>query len=1339
MPEGSLPPMLQTELDRYEAKKNGKASIPAAPEVSWGEISRTLENNTDFRKLYKHLNEAHGLKGAENTTAYLKALLIDQFGWIPKRANSLETMGLVRLSYPALKTAKCPEELLTIGCKDSDWQDFLKICLDYVIRGGRHYMVSGENKLFLTQNTYMTEIYPKDSDKRIKGNPVNKWPVVNQTIGEKVRDDQHRLVLLLCATLGYNNADDFNKEKVAIVNSILSKAWGYLTSNVLELVDNEGKGYMLDLIGDKVKLQLMDTGYLCPVDNVVVDVTFCGYSPRMNGYIGKNNFDRFKVETKFDFPYFPFKSSEIKEDKLMDWIEKNLTCLKEHGVYTELHKRVYAQKPIFISAEHSAQQSREDLDKYEKEFNEGHLNVLSCSTTMEMGVDIGGISEVVMNNVPPKSANYLQRAGRAGRRNESKALALTFCAPNPIGTNTWRHPEYPITHVTETPMLKLESRQLIQRHVNALVFADYVYMKGGIRITANLADFFRSTEDLTYYDSFINHIDAVMSGQRTDLDETYKSIVRGTALNNISLVDSAFATKNDIVRVYDLFQAHMDSINKSIKAIEEEGGSSVALRSIQRQMDNFLKTSLLTYLAENSFLPSAGIPTGLVECMLSNGKETNYPTMHLSQAISAYAPGKQVVKNEWVYEPAGILMKNMYDDNTVRYIIQNCSRCGYTTINHGSALNDCPKCGGKDTMHGIKNMNISTEQRFTEVVEPAAFSVAFGSKPTRKINAQGEMNLIQPVLLEMDPWQGRTSSAKMIVRCSTTKSEILFFNRGRSGYGFAFCPYCGRMVSEAKPNLLDKLLAGHKHLSSGVPCQGGEMNGRNIRRHVLLVGRYQTDFVEVKFYKADNTLEKDEETLYSLGVILSRKLTELLGVNDGEIDFGYDGSNHSIFIYDTALGGAGYSTLFREYKDMVLDKAYETLSGCSCERACTKCLIDRKSQWYLNYLNRQKALDWLEMERKSRIAPKDIADFIQDTSAVTTDFATEMYQVTRNKNVSAMKLYVDNDYSDWHVEDFPYNKLVDELVLSGIDVAFVTGRVIDLNNCSISLKTVLATAMFKHKFQYVDGVLPKNLKPLMTVVFEDGRTKTYFGKNVNNTLSAFWGNGDIFYSMSDFKLKYSDVNLPDMLQQMANSNGTIMFDTRILVDCHLNNLFDKLVEPHNNKWNRIFSSLKGKEVTMEYSDRYLSTPLGCILLAHFIRELQQKIGVTIKSICITVKSLAETSFDKYNVSINSDYKSNDARNNFLSDAVSELVGINAQIIDSGYIEHERCLTVKTMDAELCIRPDAGIAHGWVPFGHDFTDCTDEDFRCNWDLDIHLYNKKQKFSGILYTISFENKR
>lgn len=1335
LPKEILTPGFQTRLTELEAKKNGITTIPKAPEVSWSEISRTLENNTDFRKLYKHLNEARGYKGLNNTTAYLNALLIDQFGWIPKRANSMETMGLTRLVYPDLKRAKCPESLLAIGCKDEDWQNFLKISLDYIIRGGRHYMIAGEYKNFVTQNTYMTEIYPKDSNKRVKNKPVSKWSVIKKSASGKVLEKQDRLVLLLCAALGYNDVENMDDQKVAIVNDLLGKAWAFITSNILELVDTDGKGYMLDLIGPKVKLQLMDTGYLCPVDNVVVDVTFRGYSPRINGYIDKNNFDRFKVATKFDYPYFPFKTSEIEDKKVEKWIEDNLSFQKEQGVLSNLHERVYIQKPIFISAEHSAQQSREDLEKYEKEFNEGHLNILSCSTTMEMGVDIGGISEVVMNNVPPKSANYLQRAGRAGRRNESKALALTFCAPNPIGANIWQHPDYPITHLTETPLLKLESRQVIQRHVNALVFADFVSAQGGIRVTAHLEDFFISPDGVSFYDKFLIHIDNIIGGSGMALETSYKTLVKGTALDNIPLSEAVFLTKKDIVSVHNIFKARLDSLDKSIKTVQDEDGSATALRLMERQKGNFMKTSLLTYLAENSFLPSAGIPIGLVQCMLGNEDNKNDPTMHLSQAISAYAPGKQVVKNEWIYEPAGIHMKTIYDDNTSRYILQNCNHCGYTTINYGSAMNNCPKCGKENSMHGIKGMQLSTEQRFTEVVEPVAFSVPFGSQPTRKMNARGEMNLIQPVLLEMEPWQEKTSSAKMTVRCSTSKSEILFYNKARNGYGYAFCPYCGRMEAEQNIDFSKSPLIGHRHLINGVTCPGGD--GRNIRRHVLLVGRYQTDFVEVKFYNSNNSLVTDSETLYSLGVILSRKLTELLGVNDGEIEFGYNEASHSIFIYDTALGGAGYSPLFREYKDKVLEKAHDTLVACNCERSCTKCLIDRRSQWYLNHLNRPKALEWLEMERASRVAPEEIITFVPDASAVTTDFATEFYQLTRNHDVKTLQVFIDNDFMNWQQDEFPYEKRLQELKLEGVEVSFVLDKNINSPSCPSSDRSILMAALFKNKFEYLRHGLQASLKPLLAVTFSNGASKLYFGENIDITMSATWGNGDVFATMQPLSLEYAIIDAAEILSTLTMDNGTIMFESRVKENCNISNLLDKLIDSNRSQWEEIISRMRDKNVSLTYSDRYIKTPLGCVLLAHFIRSIQRTLHVNIISVDIKVQRINNEYGDIIDVLIKKDFNCNDTRNCFLSDAILNISGIRPMITDSGYIAHERCMTIKAEDADLCIRPDAGIANGWTLFGHNNDDCTHSDFMCDWELDLPLFNQNQRGDGHLYTISFKH--
>ena len=544
------------------------------------------------------------------------------------------------------------------------------------------------------------------------------------------------------------------------------------------------------------------------------------------------------------------------------------------------------------------------------------------------------------------------------------------------------------------------------------------------------------------------------------------------------------------------------------------------------------------------------------------------------------------------------------------------------------------------------------------------------------------------------------------------------------------------MKSEKSPDSTERILSRHKHLLASTLCPGGENEGAAVRRHVLLVGRYQTDFVEIKFYDKDNNLVEDSETLYSLGVILSRKLSELLGVNDGEIEFGYAGINHSIFIYDTALGGAGYSLLFREYKDEILKMALEFLEGCECERSCTKCLIDRRSQWYLNYLNRPKALEWLRQEVKARVAPDEILCVMPDSHAVTSDITTEFYLLTRNKDISSIRIFVNDNISQWDAETFPFKKILITRSLEGVDVAFILPSVPDVKSLSASDSATLTAEVFKNDFKVLENTLPAELLPLMAVVMNDGTVKTYFGKSIDTSYSKNWGSGDVFITTRLNSFSYVDINRMQLLNAFSSGDASFMFEYRIKEHSSLEYFFDSLKTPEVENWNKIVSNLQCKAVSIEYSDRYLKTPLGCMLLAEMISGLKNEADLNVVSIKVIVTNIV--SMDDSDVAVNAikDFASGEKRNLFLKDAIFELTGIEPEIQDTGYVGHERCLTVKADNAEVCIRPDAGIAGGWGPLGRDNTECSDRDFREDWHMDLKLFNKQQRGAGILYTVSYK---
>jgi hypothetical protein len=177
---------------------------------------------------------------------------------------------------------------------------------------------------------------------------------------------------------------------------------------------------------------------------------------------------------------------------LSEWTNSDplVADLRAKGVWSNLQDRIAVMSPYLRAAEHSAQQPANRLRKFEEAFKQGEINVLNCSTTMEMGVDIGSVSSVMMTNVPPSIANYRQRVGRAGRRRQGFASSLTYTRDTPLERETFRDPVTYLTRTIKAPAVKLDSRRIVQRHANALLLATWFAQAGGELSKTRVGDFF---------------------------------------------------------------------------------------------------------------------------------------------------------------------------------------------------------------------------------------------------------------------------------------------------------------------------------------------------------------------------------------------------------------------------------------------------------------------------------------------------------------------------------------------------------------------------------------------------------------------------------------------------------------------------------------------------------------------------------------------------------------------------------------------------------------------------------------------------------------------------------
>lgn len=1304
----------EQEIESYRAQLNNSVEIPSSITLDWSTLTNYLITLSDFSTLFKGNNPHDSNLNKEH---YLKAILYDQFARRLPRARSLENLGMVNLVYPKLQDTKVPIVASNFGISPYDWGSLLKIAADYVIRYSFYFFV--DNRIYPYSTSFLRSqtIFNPDSPMV----DVKRWPKFERKL------KQNRLALLICAGLGFHELDNIDANIEDQINELMEQLWRTIRANILTL---DGDGYKLQL-EQSTKFQLSGKLWLCPVKRRLIDTQFKGYSPWIKGNLVADNILHYKITKSIQFPEFSYAfnidgEKNLNLERTRHWITENREQLKKDGVWNNLHEQIILHRPLFLSGEHSAQQNEQRLKELEEQFEKSHINILNCSTTMEMGVDIGGISAVIMNNVPPSPANYLQRAGRAGRRSEAQSLSFTICTPNPIGLNAIEDPMWALNHPIAPPFLSFNSQIVVERHVNAFFLGKFVQtdMIKGLNVKMNNASFFFS-QDFPMAEMFSTWL----SGNSSRLFElSLQTIVRRTPLADKNFPYLVRKTIEHFRQLAEKTIRKKSGYDEKLEAlIVEFGADSPAYKATLFQKNQFLGKNAIGFLAEEGFLPSAGLPTGIVEFdtlniedLIKETKKKSKPSYFITRALSEFAPGKQIVIDGKGYKSAGILFKNERGTEAEREVIQSCSHCGYQRITEAASGEDinskCPHCDHLAFV-GINFKSPQLRGTYTEMIQPAGFAVDIYESPGRKISEVSSAQYVDPLLINIKPWPVQhTSFALFDARESGENAEILFYNLGK-GNGYTVCLHCGRTGDDRAELNEHKRLRGGKDNDLNNICSGNS-SSYAIHENVILGGRFKTDFCELRFREESNNFSRDPALLYSLGVILSKELAQFLAVEASEISFGlkhYD-QYSTVFIFDSAKGGAGYASQFILYADEIFRIAKSKLTACTCEIACTKCLIDRTTQWHMDRLDRPKALKWLERVVNIKV-PEQFLSIYPDLKIVIGGIIDEIGRLSYTNKIKELWLFGSSHIQDWDLEQLP--------LITNLRNKAKINFVIDKKDITLALQEKISLIQLSDWADVLELKISSNtsLKTVCKVLTDDGLTE-YLAKDFEKVFNGNWGKSEDgqIYKKSNASYDHCDklelsIDKQSIVEANIDEKAPVNSDTIAeLLLADLNEKIDLREVMNDHRF----------EVT--YTDRYLKTPFGCLLMIQFVKKLSAELGFNINSLTFKGKDFNEDRSPRW---LYHNFKNSKDRNDMVIKFAKQ-AGITNIVAINEHIPHYRYFEFRNQHKKIIIRPDAGIEHGWF-----LSDQTSRLFNPNTANASDIVEiVKQDNNKLLYTISIE---
>ena len=418
----------------------------------------------------------------------------------------------------------------------------------------------------------------------------------------------------------------------------------------------------------------------------------------------------------------------------------------------------------FQIKEHTAQLNVHEARHIGNEFRDGKVNILSCSTTFELGVDIGTLQSVFMRNVPPSVANYRQRAGRAGRSRQGAAYLLTYCGPTPHDRVFFENPGDIITGELAVPAFNLSNQQLVGRHINSLLLSSlwrFIGSRLGARNTVE--DFLLAEDAWDIVAEWRDKEDPPLAGELRHYAQ---------AMNrDVGELKSAFCGK--LAEERSLVQDRLDLLITMIPSL-----SGAALRNVTNEIQRLRERRLIEHFSARALLPSYAFPIYVVELQTPDNKVSLQRDLRI--AISEYAPGSQVVANKHIFESVAVILKGPTAGAKTPYLdVWYCDSCQAAY----SVDQETCTCGSAVT---LKHAHFMIPDGFmTDMTKGAAETISRAHSKAAKSS--------QHVLAS-----GNATESVTIGPVRATKYEnarFLFLNHGSRGEQLQICLSCGSQVT----------------------------------------------------------------------------------------------------------------------------------------------------------------------------------------------------------------------------------------------------------------------------------------------------------------------------------------------------------------------------------------------------------------------------------------------------------------------------------------------------------------------------------------------------------------